>query len=126
MFRNKRVLMLISLLVAVGLWIYVMGNVDPVVQERFVGVQVEMQGQHSLEKAGLEATLKAPKRVTVTVEGKRSQVNKLKRKGLEAYIDVSTCNYGKNETKIQIGFPDSVTGITVENISEKTAVFTVK
>ena len=32
MLRNKKILMLISLLVAIGVWIYVMGNVDPVVR----------------------------------------------------------------------------------------------
>ena len=126
MLRNKKILMLISLLVAIGVWIYVMGNVDPVVRERIDGVQVELQGESTLAQAGLKATLKAPKRVSVSIEGKRSQVNKVKKKGVEAFVDVSTCDYGRNEGKIIIALPDTVTGVLVENISSKTAVFTVK
>ena len=126
MLRNKKILMLISLLVAIGLWIYVMGNVDPVVRERIDGVQVELQGESTLTQAGLKATLKAPKRVSVSIEGKRSQVNKGKKKGVEAFVDVSTCDYGRNEGKIIIALPDTVTGVLVENISSKMAVFTVK
>lgn len=126
MLRNKKILMLISLLVAIGVWIYVMGNVDPVVRERIDGVQVELQGESTLTQAGLKSTLKAPKRVSVSIEGKRSQVNKVKKKGVEAFVDVSTCDYGRNEGKIIIALPDTVTGVLVENISSKTAVFTVK
>ena len=126
MLRNKKILMLISLLVSIGVWIYVMGNVDPVVRERIDGVQVELQGESTLTQAGLKATLKAPKRVSVSIEGKRSQVNKVKKKGVEAFVDVSTCDYGRNEGKIIIALPDTVTGVLVENISSKTAVFTVK
>ena len=126
MLRNKKILMLISLLVAIGVWIYVMGNVDPVVRERIDGVQVELQGESTLTQAGLKATLKAPKRVSVSIEGKRSQVNKVKKKGVEAFVDVSTCDYGRNEGKIIIALTDTVTGVLVENISSKTAVFTVK
>ena len=126
MLRNKKILMLISLLVAIGVWIYVMGNVDPVVRERIDGVQVELQGESTLTQAGLKATLQAPKRVSVSIEGKRSQVNKVKKKGVEAFVDVSTCDYGRNEGKIIIALPDTVTGVLVENISSKTAVFTVK
>lgn len=126
MLRNKRLLMLISLFVAVGMWVYVMGDVDPDTTYMVSGVKVEMQGEDSLESEGLHAELDSPKVVAVTVKGKRSQVNKIRKKGLEAYIDVSTCDYGKNETEIKVKLPDDVTGVTVEKMSKGTAVFTVK
>ena len=126
MLRNKRVLMLISLLVAIGLWMYVMGSVDPITTERVSGVSVEMKGVDYLKTQNLEPTLKGPKTVIVTIEGKRSQVNKAKDKGLEAYVDVTTCDYGKNEGKILIEMPDGVAGVSVEDISKETARFTVK
>ena len=53
-------------------------------------------------------------------------VKKAKDKGIKAYIDVSTCEYGKNETEIYIKIPDKARGVTVEEISSETAVFTVK
>lgn len=126
MFRNKKVLMLISLLVAIGLWMYVMGNVDPMVTERVTGVKVEMEGQHSLKATNLSATLNSPKVITVTIEGKRSQIYKAKKAGLKAFVDVSTCEYGKNEKDIYVKLPDSVAGVTIEDLSVDTAIFTVK
>ena len=126
MLTNKKVLMLVSLLIAIGLWMFVMGNVDPEVSERVNGIQVEMQGTDSLDDQGLTAALNKPKIVSVTIEGKRSQVKKAKDKGIKAYIDVSTCEYGKNEAEIYVKIPDKARGVTVEDISSETAVFTVK
>ena len=123
---NNKVLMLISLLVAIALWMFVMGNVDPQVSERVSDIKVEMQGTDVLAKQDLTATINKPKIVTVTIEGKRSQVKKAKDKGIHAYIDVSTCDYGKNETEIHVRIPDGVKSVTVEDISSETATFTVK
>ena len=124
--QNKKVLMLISLLIAIGLWIFVMGNVDPRISERVSDVQVEMQGTSALEAEDLTATIVKPTTVTVTIEGKRSQVKKAKDKGIRAYVDVSTCEYGRNETEIRTKLPDGVKGVVVEDISSETAVFTVR
>lgn len=126
MLNNKKMLMLISLLVAIALWMFVMGNVDPQVSARVMDITVEMQGTDVLAKKDLTATINKPKVVAVTIEGKRSQVKKVKDKGIKAYIDVSNCDYGKNETEIHVQLPSSVKGVTTEDISSETAVFTVK
>ena len=123
---NKKVLMLVSLLVAIGLWMFVMGSVDPETSQRVTGIKVEMQGTNVLEDEGLKATLVKPKMIAITIEGKRSQIKKAQKKGISAYIDVSTCDYGKNEEEIFIKLPDGVSGVTVEEISAETAYFTVK
>ena len=124
--KSNKVLMLISLLVAIALWMFVMGNVDPQISERVSGVKVEMEGTDTLADQDLTATINKPKVVNVTIEGKRSQVIKAKKKGIKAYIDVSTCDYGKNEAEIYVRIPDGVSGVTVEDISSETAVFTVR
>ena len=123
---NKKVLMLVSLLVAIGLWMFVMGSVDPETSQRVTGIKVEMQGTNVREDEGLKATLVKPKMIAITIEGKRSQIKKAQKKGISAYIDVSTCDYGKNEAEIFIKLPDGVSGVTVEEISAETAYFTVK
>lgn len=124
--NSNKVLMLISLLVAIALWMFVMGNVDPQISERVSGIKVEMEGTDTLEDQDLTATVNKPKVVSVTIEGKRSQVLKAKKKGIKAYIDVSTCDYGKNEAEIYIRIPDGASGVAVEDISSETAVFTVR
>ena len=124
--KSNKVLMLISLLVAIGLWMFVMGNVDPQISERVSGVKAEMEGTDTLADQDLTATINKPKVVNVTIEGKRSQVIKAKKKGIKAYIDVSTCDYGKNEAEIYVRIPDGASGVSVEDISSETAVFTVR
>ena len=124
--KSNKVLMLISLLVAIGLWMFVMGNVDPQVSERVAGIKVEMEGTDTLNDQDLTATINKPKVVNVTIEGKRSQIIKAKKKGIKAYIDVSTCDYGKNEAEIYVRIPDGASGVIVEDISSETAVFTVR
>ncbi|MBR0455372.1 MAG: hypothetical protein IJJ01_01790 [Firmicutes bacterium] len=124
--RSNKVLMLISLLVAIALWMFVMGNVDPQISERVSGIKIEMEGSDTLKDQELTATVNKPKVVSVTIEGKRSQVLKAKKKGIKAYIDVSTCDYGKNEAEIYVRIPDGVSGVIVEDISSETAVFTVR
>ena len=124
--KSNKVLMLISLLVAIALWMFVMGNVDPQISERVSGIKVEMEGTDTLNDQDLTATINKPKVVNVTIEGKRSQIIKAKKKGIKAYIDVSTCDYGKNEAEIYVRIPDGASGVTVEDISSETAVFTVK
>ena len=126
MMKSNKVLMLISLLVAIALWMFVMGNVDPQINEKISSVKVELEGADVLEEQGLTATINKPKVVNITIEGKRSQINKAKKKGIKAYIDVSTCEYGKNETEIYVRIPDGVSGVTVEDISSETATFTVR
>ena len=124
--KSNKVLMLTSLLVAIALWMFVMGNVDPQISERVSGVKVEMEGTDTLADQDLTATINKPKVVNVTIEGKRSQVIKAKKKGIKAYIDVSTCDYGKNEAEIYVRIPDGASGVSVEDISSETAVFTVR
>ena len=124
--KSNKVRMLISRLVAIGLWMFVMGNVDPQISERVSGVKVEMEGTDTLADQDLTATINKPKVVNVTIEGKRSQVIKAKKKGIKAYIDVSTCDYGKNEAEIYVRIPDGASGVSVEDISSETAVFTVR
>ena len=89
MLKNKRVLMAISLLISICLWLYVMGNVDPVTKATINMVHVEMTGEDYLESVGLEASLQSPKIIEVVIEGKRSEVNEAKKKGIVAKVEVS-------------------------------------
>ena len=118
--------MILSLLIAIALWMYVMGEVDPQTTITVTDVEVEMQGTGVVEDMGLDVTLVKPKIINVEIKGKRAQVNKAKKKGLKAYIDVSTCDYGNNEAEIRVELPNGVHGITIEHLSQYTATFKVK
>ena len=125
MLKNKNVRLIFSLIIAVCLWLYVMGNVDPVITHHFSSVEVTMINEDELEELGLKATLESPKEVGVTIKGKRSEVNEAKKKGISAIVDVGNCDYGKNEEKIVVDLPEGSTA-TVQDITVEMATFNVE
>lgn len=126
MLKNKKLQAILSLLIAIGLWMYVMGTVDPSVTTTIRDVKVEMTNEDVLEDQGLSAELNQPRTVNVEIKGARSNVNEAKEGEIQALVDVSNCDYGENETEIRIRLPEGVSGVRVESISQKTATFTVK
>ncbi len=126
MLKNRKVQLILSLLIAICIWAYVMGQVDPQSTITVGEIKVEMRGTDSLEELDLKPTLVKPRIVSVTITGKRSEVNKAKKDGIQAYVDVSTCEYGTNEGDIKIDFPDGVNGVIIEHMSHDTAMFTVE
>ncbi len=126
MLKNKRIQAILSLLIAVALWLYVMGTVDPTITVTVRNITVEKTGEDVLQDLGLSATLDEPETVDVVLKGSRSNVNEAKKSEIRATVDVSNCDYGENEEEIKIVFPDKVSGVTVDSVSDETATFTVQ
>ena len=126
MLKNKKFQAVLALLIAIGLWMYVMGTVDPVVTTTVHDIQVEKINEDVLEEKGLQASLDAPKTVTIVLKGARSDVNEAKDSEIRATVDVSNCDYGENKAPINVDFSNKVTGIRIESLSEDTATFTVQ
>lgn len=126
MLKSRKFQAILSLLIAIGLWMYVMGSVDPTVTATVNNIPVEKINEKVLKDLGMSATLDAPETVNIVIKGARSNVNEAKKSDIVATVDVSNCEYGENEAKIKIEFPDKISGVTVDSISEETAVFTVQ
>lgn len=126
MLKNKKVQAVLSLLIAIGLWIYVIGSVDPTVTTTIRNIPVEMTNQKVLKELGMSATLVEPETVDVTIKGARSNVNEAKKSEITATVDVSNCEYGENQARIKIEFPDKISGVTVDSLSEEKATFQVE
>ena len=82
MLNNKTLLKIISLAIAVFLWIYVMGEVDPETRVKVYGIEVSYVNTDALADSGLAVADDEPLSVNAVIEGKRSDVNKAKKKGL--------------------------------------------
>lgn len=126
MLRNKKFQLIISLLIAIALWLYVVGEVDPTITADVNNIQVEMTGEDTLEELGMEATLGKPKAIDIVISGPRSDVNEAKNGEVRAIVDVSNCEYGENEEDIRIQFPDGIKRVSVINMSSEKAEFTVE
>ena len=126
MLRNKKVLAILSLLISIGMWMYVMGSVDPVMTKTGTGIKVTSAGDEYLANHNLKATLGGPEYVDIKIKGKRSSVNKAIDKGIKAEVDVSHCEYGENEGEIKIVMPSGINGVSLVKISDETETFTIR
>ena len=126
MLRNKKFQLILSLLIAIALWLYVVGDINPTITADVYDIKVETTGDDTLEELGMEATLDSPRAVNIVISGTRSDVNEAKGSDIKAVVDVSNCEYGENEEPIKIVFPEDIRGITVVSQSVEDAKFTVE
>lgn len=123
MLNNKTFLRIFSLVVAVLLWMYVIGEVDPTKTSVVDDIAVSFTNSDALAKEGLAPIENENMQISVKIKGKRSLVNDVKRSGISAYVDVSSCKEGKNIVEVNINTPD---GISVESMSDEYLTFEVE
>lgn len=116
-------MMIVSLLVAIAVWLYVMGEVDPVTRAKITAVPVNFVNTEVLASYGLAVACDDQVSISVSVSGKRSDVNAAKKSGLTASVDVAECEMGENTQKITVNLPD---GTKLENISQTTMTVEVE
>ncbi len=117
MFKNNASMKVISLLAALVLWLYVMGEVDPELRGKVGDIPVNLVNTEELAYKGLAPIYEDQIFVSATISGKRSDVNDAKKNGLVATVDVAGCTMGDNELKISVNLPD---GVSLENVSQST------
>lgn len=122
MLNNKTFLKIISLVAAILLWAYVMGEVDPEKTAK-ANVTISFTNEEALAEQGLAAVVSDDMTTVALIKGKRSRVNNVKQTGLTATVDVSSCKEGENKVEISINVPDS---ITIESISDDYLQFEVE
>lgn len=106
---EPKIAIIISLGIAIVLWFYVMGEVDPNVTQRFSNIPVRIENRNSLEEKGLILSADQEYTVDISVYGRTTSLYNL-RKDIEASIDVSNIDE-KGEYSLEAnihGLPDVV------------------
>lgn len=106
---EPKIAIIISLGIAIVLWFYVMGEVDPNVTQKFSNIPVRIENRNSLEEKGLVLSADQEYTVDISVYGRTSSLYNL-RKDIEASIDVSNIDE-KGEYNLEAtiqGLPDVV------------------
>lgn len=80
---------LLALVVAFGLWLYVVTMVSPNSDNTYNGVSVVLQGESILEERGLMITTRQIPTVSLRLEGNRSELQKLNSSNISVTVDVS-------------------------------------
>nr|WP_300002877.1 CdaR family protein [Tissierella sp.] len=91
---------LFALLIAIFLWSYVMGEVNPIIKKTVRDVNVTITNLTSLDRQGLVIMEPETATVNVTVEGKKSDVDEVTSSNILAEVDLK--GYSEGEMKIPV------------------------
>ena len=75
--NNRKINIILSLIIAFCGWLYVMYNVDPTTTRTFRNVSITYSNEKDLEAKGIALKSADKKSVEIEVEGHRSELNKM-------------------------------------------------
>ena len=88
-FHNDTSIRVISVLISILLWMYVVGVNNPTVSVVLRGIPVQIANSESFDSTELKVISVSHKTVDVKIEGRHSEVSKVSASEIEATVDVS-------------------------------------
>lgn len=114
MFQNKNANLILSIVIAIVLWGFVLINVNPTVEQPFNNIPVKIQNQETLLQRGLALTSEEYF-ISVVIKGKRSDILKLRDEDIVPIMDVYGYALGTNYIPVKIEIPDALSLGTVSD-----------
>ena len=115
MLKNNTVLKILSLLIAIFLWVYVMGEVDPTTTQTIRDIPVKILNEEWLEENKLAVKGSQDFSVDVIVEGSRAELNRMDHSEITAEVDLFGFTKGRNQVPVHVEVPDDVTLKEIKN-----------
>lgn len=124
--KNKLLAALLSLAIAVGIWLYVVTVVSPNSDKHYYNIPVVMQSEVLLQERGLMITDTDTNMVDLHLEGSRVDLNKLSSSNITVAVDVSKIyEAGTHSMSYGITFPGDVASNAITTLSKNPGVVTV-
>jgi YbbR domain-containing protein len=113
--------MIISLLLSIAAWIFVVYNYDPMTEVTYKDVPVSFKGESELAERGYSVAEASTESIYVRLNQRRVLTNKLRADDISVVADVSDAVIGDNGISLQISTPDgtSVSDVETRSISVK-------
>ena len=108
MLNNKKVNIILSIIVAVCLWAYVIGETNPKDSKVFKNIPIEFVNEDVLDKSELAVLDVSSNIVDVTLTGTRVGLSNVKAGDITATVDLADAAMGSNELKVNIKCSDTV------------------
>lgn len=108
MFQNKIVNIVFSLLVALGLWVYVVGEINPETSQRVSGVEVRFINAGLLADRGLALVDPGTVTADLTLTGQRSDMKALDSEDIRVTADLAELEAGENTIRLEVSLPDGI------------------
>jgi len=116
MLNSNTFLKILSVIIAIVMWVYVIEATNPMKTQTFPDVPVQLLNEESLAARGLALSGEANYTVDVKVEAKRADLAKISASDIIANADLFGYSMGKNYIPVTVSAPDGVTIIGVEPI----------
>lgn len=106
--NNRKINIILSLIIAFCGWLYVMYNVDPTTTRTFRNVSITYSNEKDLEAKGIALKSADKKSVEIEVEGHRSELNKMDDSDIKVRADLSDAGKGENTLSLRVQTPPKV------------------
>ena len=125
--KNKILYMLISVAVAIGIWMYVITVVSPESEKTYYNIPVVLNNESVLNDKGLMIVTEKIPTVTLKLRGNRSDLNSLKNSDITLIADLSRINDdGVQTLTYSISYPGNFASNAFEELSRSPGLITVE
>lgn len=107
---------IVSILVAIVLWAYVIEVTEPVKKQTIQDVAVQLLNEESLAASGLALSGEASYTVDVEIQAKRAELSKISAGDILAEANLFGYSMGKNYIPVTVTAPDGITILAVNPI----------
>lgn len=115
---------ILTLVIAIFLWSYVMSEENPVIVNRYRNVAVTYANTSALDKQGLVIMGPEEVKIDVRVNGQKAEMDKFLSSSIFALVDLSGYSEGQVKIPITVGILDQTSGITIVSYEPKEVLFT--
>ncbi|MGN0710982.1 MAG: YbbR-like domain-containing protein [Anaerovoracaceae bacterium] len=129
MLQNKNFSKLLSLALAIALWVYVVTVENPPTKVKISDIPIQLVNVESLTQRGLAISSDDTYHMDIIIEGTRSDVLKVSAEDIIATADVFGYNAGENYIPVEVTVPSTVdvaekkTNVITVNIEELVSVY---
>ena len=124
--KNRFVMVLLSAVVAFGLWLYVVTVISPESEETYYNIPVILEGQSMLAERGLMVTENLNPTIMLTLSGNRTDLNKLNSSNIKVVANLSNISEsGDYRLNYSINYPVDING-TLEKVNSNPKYVTLR
>ncbi len=128
MLKSKKLMMILSLLIAVILWAYVMNDTDPMITKKYKAVPVQILNEEDIRDRGFEiaGSTRNPT-ADISIRGRRSQLLGYDANRIGASVDLDGLSLGTHLLSVSMDGRDLVRkGLEITNHPTVTIKITKK
>ena len=124
--KNKIMMFLLSIVIAFGLWTYVITVENPESDNTYHNIPVVLMNEEALTQRGLMLTSDGELEVDLHLSGNRKELNKLYPSDITITLDLSKIyGAGKHELRYTIGYPGDIPQGALTVLSQNPSAITV-